>query len=138
MGAASSRTRSYQPIDAIDEIPCNVQWAIAVYPAYSLTDGVDCHNTNGGNGVEDRLVPEFAFDPDTCPVLFLHGDADVYSAMASVKAWEQLRKMGIRGEVHTFAKRPHCFQYKASPGTGSYTYLDKIWEFMDRKKYNVQ
>ena len=138
LGAASSRTRSYQPIDAIDEIPCNVQWAIAVYPAYSLTDGVDCHNTNGGNGVEDRLVPEFAFDPDTCPVLFLHGDADVYSAMASVKAWEQLRKMGVRGEVHTFAKRPHCFQYKASPGTGSYTYLDKIWEFMDRKKYNAQ
>ena len=138
MGATSSRHKSYWPIDDIDKIPCNVQWAIAVYPAYSLTDGIDCRNTNGGNGDEDRLVPEFSFDLDTCPVLFLHGDADGYSAMASVKAWEQLRRMGIQGEVHTFAKRNHCFQHKAAPGTGSYTYLDRIWEFMNGKKYNSQ
>jgi len=136
MGATSSRHLSYAPIDDIDKIPCNVQWAVAVYPAYSLTDGVDCTNTNCGNGDEDRLVPDFSFDLDTCPVLFLHGDADVYSALASVKAWEQLRRMGIQGEVHTFATRQHCFQNKASPGTGSYTYLDRIWEFMNHKGYN--
>ena len=138
LGATSSRTRSYRPIDAIDKIPCNVQWAIAVYPAYSLTDGIDCRNTNGGNGDEDRLVPEFAFDPDTCPIVFLHGDADGYSPMASVKAWQRLKEIGVDGEVHTFATRPHCFQHKAAPGTGSYTYLDKIWEFMDHKRCIAQ
>ena len=63
-------------------------------------------------------------------------DADGYSAMASVKVWEQLRRMGIQGELHTLAKRPHCFQDKAAPGTGSYTYLDRIWEFMNHKGYN--
>ena len=52
------------------------------------------------------------------------------------KAWEQLRRMGIQGELHTLAKRPHCFQSKAAPGTGSYTYLDRIWEFMNHKGYN--
>ena len=76
MGATSSRHRSYWPVDAIDKQPCKVQWAVAVYPAYSLTDGVDSQNKNGGNGDEDRLVPEFSFDLDTYPVLFLHGDAD--------------------------------------------------------------
>ena len=81
-------------------------------------------------------MPEFSFDLDTCPVLFLHGDADGYSSMASVKAWEQLRRMGIQGEVHTFATRKHCFQNKASPGTGSYTYLDRIWEFMNHLRAN--
>ena len=136
MGAASSRHRSYWPIDDTDKIPCNVQWAVAIYPAYSLTDGVDCRNTNGGNGDGDRLVPEFSFDLDTCPVLFIHGDADGYSAMASVKAWEQLRRMGVQGELHTLASRNHCFQNKAAPGTGSYTYLDRIWEFMNHKGYN--
>ena len=136
MGATSSRHLSYAPVDEIDKVPCNVQWGVAVYPAYTLTDGVDCKNTNGGNGDEDRLVPEFSFDLDTCPVLFLHGDADGYSAMASVKAWEQLRRMGVQGEVHTFATREHCFQCKAAPGTGSYTYLDRIWEFMNHKGYN--
>ena len=136
MGATSSRHKSYWPIDEVDKIPCNVQWAVAVYPAYSLTDGIDCRNTNGGNGDGDRLVQEFSFDLDTCPVLFLHGDADSYSAMASVKAWEQLRRMGVQGELHTFATRGHCFQDKAAPGTGSYAYLDRIWEFMNHKGYN--
>ena len=138
MGATSSRHRSYWPVDEIDKLPCKVQWAVAVYPAYSLTDGVDSKNTNGGNGDEDRLVPEFSFDLDTCPVLFLHGDADGYSSMASVKAWEQLRRMGVQGEIHTFATRGHCFQSKAAPGTGSYTYLDRIWEFLNHKGFNAR
>lgn len=138
MGATSSRHRSYWPLDDIDKISCKVQWAVAIYPAYSLTDGVDCQNTNGGNGDADRLVPDFSFDLDTCPVLFIHGDADGYSSMASVKVWEQLRRMGIQGELHTLAKRPHCFQNKAAPGTGSYTYLDRIWEFMNHKGYNAR
>ena len=48
---------------------------------------------------------------------------------------EQLRRMGIQGELHTLAKRPHCFQRNASPGTGSYTYLDRIWEFLSAKDF---
>ena len=44
--------------------------------------------------------------------------------------------MGVQGDVHTFATRNHCFQNKASPGTGSYTYLDRIWEFMNHKGHN--
>ena len=71
-------------------------------------------------------------------MLFIHGDADGYSSMASVKAWEQRRRMGNQGELHTLAKRPHCFQHKAAPGTGSYTYLDRIWEFMNHKGYNAR
>ena len=137
MAATSSRHRCYLPIDKRDKTPCNVQWAVAVYPAYSLTDGVDCANANGGNGDEDRLVPDFSFDLDTCPILFIHGDADGYSPMASVKAWEQLRRMGVQGELHTLAARSHCFQRVAAPGTGSYTYLDRIWEFMNHKGFNA-
>jgi len=136
MGATSSRHKSYWPIDDIDKLPCKAQWAVAIYPAYTLTDGADGKNVNGGNGDGDRLVPDFSFDLDTCPVLFVHGDADVFSAMASVKAWEQLRRMGVQGEVHTLATRGHCFQYNAAPGTGSYTYLDRIWEFMNHKGFN--
>ena len=134
MGATSSRRRTYLPIDDIDKLSCKVQWAVAIYPAYALTDGIDGLNTNGGNTDDDRLVSDFSFDLDTCPVLFIHGDSDGYSAMASVKAWEQLRRMGVQGEVHTLATRPHCFQASAAPGTGSYTFLDRIWEFMNHKK----
>ena len=133
MGVTSSRSRSYSRIDAVDKQPCNVQWAIAIYPAYSLTDGAMKPNARGGNEDDARLVPEFAFDPDTCPTLFIHGDADVWAAMNSVKCWEQMRRMGIQSELHTLALRGHCFQRKASPGTGSYTWMDRISEFMNQQ-----
>ena len=85
---------------------------------------------NGGNEDEDVLVPEFSFDLDTAPMLLIHGDADYWASMNSVKVWEKMRAMGIQCELHTLALRPHCFQRAASPGTGSYTWLDRIGEYL--------
>ena len=130
MGVTSSRHKSYYPIDAIDKLPCNVQWGIGIYPAYSLTDGAERPNTGGGNDDSAVLVPEFSFDLDTAPMLFIHGDADGWAAMNSVKTWEKMRAMGIQCELHTLALRPHCFQLEAAPGTGSYTWLDRIGEYL--------
>lgn len=64
------------------------------------------------------------------PMLFIHGDKDGYSSMASVRLWEKMRSMGIQSELHTLASREHCFNGKASEGTGSYTYMDRILEFI--------
>ena len=134
MGVTSSMHQSYLPMDDIDRIPCNVQWGIGIYPAYVLKDGADGHNSHGGNTDEDTLVPECSFDLQTAPMLFIHGDADGYASMGSVKVWEKMRSMGIQSELHTLALRQHCFQRKASPGTGSYTWLDRIAEYLrDRK-----
>lgn len=134
MGATSSRSRAYWYVDKLDSIKCNVQWAVGIYPAYALTDGIDMHNTTGGNDDSARLVPEFAFDPDTCPMVFIHGDADKWAAMNSVKTWEQMRRMGIQCDLHTLAKRNHCFQIEAAPGTGSWNWMERIWEFMNHKR----
>ena len=136
MGVTSSMQQSYLPIDELDKIPCNVQWGIGIYPAYALTDGLDGGNTGRGNDDSAVLAPEFNFDPATAPMLFIHGDADPYASMNSVKTWEKMRAMGIQSELHTLALRSHCFQRTASPGTGSYTWLDRIWEFMEAKGFN--
>ncbi len=136
MAATSSKRRAYWPIDDLDKIPCNVQWSVEIYPAYALTDGADRPNVTGGNPDSARLVPEFSFDLATPPMLFIHGDADGWASMNSVKAWEQLRRMGIQGELHTLARRNHCFMRNAAPGTGSYTFLDRIWEFLSAKGFN--
>ncbi|MCR5017922.1 MAG: alpha/beta hydrolase [Bacteroidales bacterium] len=130
MGVTSSRHNSYAGIDEIDKLPCNVQWGIGIYPAYALTDGGDKYNTTGGNDDSATLVPEFSFDLDTAPMLLIHGDADRWAAMNSVKVWEKMRSMGIQSELHTLALRDHCFQRNASPGTGSYTWLDRIGEYL--------
>ena len=133
MGVTSSRHQSYLPIDDIDKLPCNVQWGIGIYPAYALTDGGNAHNTTGGNADSAVLVPEFSFDLDTAPMLFIHGDADGWASMNSVKTWEKMRSMGIQSELHTLALREHCFQRTASPGTGSYTFLERIGEYLTNK-----
>ena len=137
MGATSSRHPSYAPVDAIDALSCKPRWAVAFYPAYTLTDddGLTSGNAHGGNLDTDVLVPEFSFDLDTAPMLLLHGDADAFASMASVKVWEKLRSMGIPAECHTLATRGHCFQWKSSPGTGSYHCFDRVWEYLEPWMY---
>jgi len=130
MGVTSSRHRSYRPVDDIDKLSCKVQWGIGIYPAYVLSDGFDNHNTGGGNDDTTYIGPEFSFDLDTAPMLLIHGDADGWASMNSVRVWEKMRAMGIQSELHTLALRPHCFQRKASPGTGSYTWLERIGEYL--------
>ena len=39
MVATSSQTPAYEPVDDIDKLPCHVNWAVPVYPAYALADG---------------------------------------------------------------------------------------------------
>ena len=136
MGVTSSRHQSYWPIDDTDKLSCKVQWGVGIYPAYALTDGLDSPNSGCGNEDDAVLAPEFSFDLDTAPMVFVHGDADGWAAMNSVKTWEKMVQMGIQSDLHTLATRNHCFQNSAAPGTGSYTYMDRIWEFLTAKGFN--
>ena len=135
MCATTSMSASYWPVDETDKIPCDVQWAVCVYPAYVLSDGVNGPNKRRGDGPECDIAPEFAFDLSTCPVLFLHGDADGYSSMNSVKAWERMRHIGIQSELHIMAKCAHGFMKSAPPGTGAYNWMDRIWDFLVAKGF---
>ena len=135
LGVTSSLHRSYWPIDDIDKLPCNVQWGIGIYPAYALTDGDNAPNSGGGNDDSAVIVPDFSFDLQTAPMLFIHGDADGWAAMNSVKIWEKMRSMGVQSELHTLCLRNHCFQRTAAPGTGSYTWMERIVEYL--KKNNI-
>ena len=45
--ATSSQTPAYEKVDAIDDIPCHINWAIVNAPAYVTTDG-----ENGGKGTK--------------------------------------------------------------------------------------
>lgn len=133
MTATGTMTSEYEPVDDVDRQPCTVQWACPIYPAYALTDGTGAPNKNGGNLLTDVPVPEFRFDEATPCMCFVHGDADGWAAMNSVVCWERLRRMGRSSDLHTLATRGHCFQMQSHRGTGSYTWLDRIWEFYVKK-----
>ena len=136
MTAVNTKTAAYAPADGIDQLPCTVQWACPTYPAYALTDGADRPNVKGGNELDVETVPEFAFDDATPPMCFVHGDADGWAAMNSVKCWEKLRTMGRQCDLHTLATRGHCFQFNGQPGTGSFTWMNQLWDFLSRKGLN--
>ena len=135
LGALSSTRAAYRPVDDTDREPCDVQLAVALFPAYVLSDGVNSVNASKGNAPDVKIVGEFAFDAKSSPVLFLHGDGDPYSAMGSVRTWERLQAMGVPSAVHTFAKRGHDFQYGGAPGTASYNYLDIAWDYMIQRGF---
>lgn len=130
MVATSSETRSYEPIDELDDIPCNVNFAIPVYPAYVLSDGYDAENTAGGNDLSFEIAPEFRFDSHTPPMFLFHGDVDAISTMGSIRVYHKLRTMGVSAEMHIFARKGHVFFQGAAPDEPAGLWKDRAFEWM--------
>lgn len=127
LAATSSQTSAYARIDSVDDLPCHVNWAIVCYPAYVLSDcvGYDGTNRKNGNPLDLEIDPIFKFDALTPPMCFLHGDADDYSPMGSVRAYHRLRTMGIPSEMHVFAKRGHADLPRGM-------WQDVVWRWLDK------
>ena len=131
MTALNSETRAYEPIDALDEVPCHVNWAVPVYAAYVFKD-------QAGSAKDECACPlaaEFAFDGHTPPMCFIHGDADGWSAFGSARVYNRLREMGVPAEMHTFATENHCFMDDPRPGSPAAGWIDRIWEWLFRMEF---
>ena len=129
MVATSSQTPAYEPVDEVDKLPCHVNWAVPVYPAYGLVPNADKSEVKACDDLSAPLVPEFAFDAKTPPMCLVHGDADGWSPMVSVRVYHKLRTMKIPAELHVMALEPHCFMCDAFDGTPAATWKDRVWEW---------
>lgn len=123
MAATSSQSKAYEPIDDLDKISCHVNFAIPIYPAYVLQDGVDSPNKEKGN--DSPIVNDFKFDDKTPPMCFIHGDGDGYSPMGSIAVYHKLRTMNIPAEVHIFALANHAFR-NCGPDAPIRKYPDRV------------
>ncbi|MBQ5788878.1 MAG: prolyl oligopeptidase family serine peptidase, partial [Thermoguttaceae bacterium] len=119
-----SQTAAYEAIDDVDKLPCHLNFAIPVYPAYVLEDGANGPNAN--RGIDSPIVADFAFDDKTPPMILLHGDADAYSPNGSVAVYAKLRKMGIPAELHIYAKVPHGFVGNPPSGKPVDDWLNRV------------
>jgi len=128
--ALSSQTGTYEPIDEIDALPCNIAFAVPAYAAYVLSDGVNGRNIHGGDRAEDVILPEFKFDSGTCPVFFMHGDADVISSMGSVKVYSRLHAMHVPCDLHVFALRDHDFKSKGATKGKLLSWRPLLWDWL--------
>ena len=80
MLATSSTIPAYTPIDALDSLPCNINYAIVNAPAYVTTDGeTGTPAWLQGYGLDVKLSSCFKFDANTCPMSLHHGGTDIYS-----------------------------------------------------------
>lgn len=127
MTATTSQTSAYEPVDELDKVPCHVNFAIPVYPAYVLQDGAD--GTNAGRGNDADFVPDFAFDEKTPPMCLFHGDGDGYSSMGSVKVYHKLRTMNIPAEIHVYALANHAFR-NCKPDDPMMFWKDRAYAWM--------
>ena len=132
LAATSSQTPAYPRVDATDDQPCHVNWAVACYPAYVLSDckGFDGGNRQKGNPLDLEMDPIFRFDAKTPPMCFLHGDDDSHSPMGSVRAYHRLRTMGIPAEIHVFAKRVHADLPRGK-------WRDMVWDWLEKMEFVV-
>ncbi|MBP5284542.1 MAG: alpha/beta hydrolase, partial [Kiritimatiellae bacterium] len=129
--ATSSSVAAYDPVDETDGVPCHLNWAIPIYTAYALTDGLEGPNATGGDGEGVKLDPLFKFDGKTCTMCMFHGGEDVYSPIASTRIYRKLRSMGIPAELHLFAGRNHGFMGDENRAlTGYDTWWTRAEEFL--------
>ena len=127
LGAVSSLHQSYLPIDDIDRLPCSVKWGVCISPSGVLAEGNSHH---GNQHQESPIAPEFVFDLKTAPTLFLHGESDPQSSLGPVKVWEKMRAIGVQSELHTAVLPDGSFHVVGSPATGSYTWVEKIYDYV--------
>jgi len=96
--AAGFEQRTYEPIDAMDQLSPRPDFAIAAYPGYLKAKD------------RDEISPSLRFPPGMPPVFLAHGGADPISPPEhSVLAYLALRKAGVPAELHVYATAVHDF-----------------------------
>ena len=105
ISATSSQDVLYDRVDAVDDLPAHLNFAVPVYPAYVLDDGKDGPNARRGDVA--AILPEFKFDAKTPPMFMLHGDKDNYSPMASVHLYTELHRRKIPAQLFVYANVAH-------------------------------
>ena len=90
--------RTYQPMDAVDQVSCRPDFAILAYPGYLKARD------------KDELAPGLRIPAGTPPVFLVHGGEDLISGPEhSVVMYLALKRSGIPAELHIFAGTAHDF-----------------------------
>ncbi|MBW3600460.1 MAG: alpha/beta hydrolase [Planctomycetes bacterium] len=95
--------RSYEARDAIDEVNCRPDFAVLLYPAYLTAEGDEL-----------TLAPEIRVSERTPPVFFAHAGDDRIGPENSIAMYLALKRAGVAGELHVYARGGHGFGLRPS------------------------
>jgi acetyl esterase/lipase len=115
--ATGFEKRTYERLDAIDEVSCRPDFAVAAYPGYLKAKD------------RNELTPGLRVPKGTPPVFLAHGDADIISPPEhSVVIYEALKAAGVAAELHIFAGTAHDFGVRRNERAySSWTSLCEAW-----------
>lgn len=92
--------RSYESQDAVDEVSCRPDFAVAVYPGYLLPEDVET----------DVLAPYIRIPEGTPPMFFVHAFDDPESGpQHSVAMFLALKKANVPAELHIYPTGGHGY-----------------------------
>jgi acetyl esterase/lipase len=89
--------RSYDRLDAIDDVSCRPDFAVLVYPAY-LT-----------NKEQTELSPDVKISKQTPPMFLAHASDDPVTPLSSVLLYAALKRAGVPAELHVYATGGHGY-----------------------------
>ncbi len=133
--ATSSQTPAYPRVDARDDIPCHVNFAVPIFPAYVLSDGLEGPNKSKGDAPDIALNPCFKFDARTCPMCLIHGSDDIYSSIGSVRIYQRLHTMGVSSDLHCYANRGHGFMSDNALLRSLDVWIDRVGDFIQTREF---
>ncbi|MGI8970145.1 MAG: alpha/beta hydrolase [Dehalococcoidia bacterium] len=95
--------RSYEPLDAIDQVSCRPDFTVLAYPGYL------------GENDSELLAPSFRIPAGTPPFFLVHASDDCVARVEnSVVMFLTLKRAGISAELHVYAAGGHGFGVRPS------------------------
>ena len=96
--ATSFEKRTYEPLDAVDNISCRPDFAVGCYSGYLKAKD------------KDEIPPTMRVPAETPPIFLAHSSDDkISSAEHSVIMYLALKRAGVPAELHVFATGNHDF-----------------------------
>lgn len=99
--------RTYDKLDAIDDISCRPDFAVLVYPAY-LT-----------NKEQTELSPDVKISAQTPPMFLAHAGDDPVTPLSSVLLYAALKRANVPAELHVYATGGHGYGLRPDHATGA-------------------
>lgn len=99
--------RTYDKLDAIDEVSCRPDFAVLVYPAY-LT-----------NKEQTELSPDVKISEETPPMFLAHAGDDPVTPLSSVLLYAALKRAKVPAELHVYATGGHGYGMRSDNTTAA-------------------
>jgi acetyl esterase/lipase len=114
--ATNFNTRSYEPIDDVDQISCRPDFAIMAYPDWLKFKD------------KDEISPGVPVSAETPPLFFAHcSDDKIAKVDNSVVMYLAAKRARVPAELHVFATGGHSFGVRGGKPCSTWTLLCAEW-----------